>query len=123
MALYCYQKYRIVTRNTALDYIKKKKTLSFSELNNVEEDISFADTLRDPEPLPSEIFDRAQLKTEVMNALNTLHPDHRAVLIMHYHEEMTFDEIAVVMKKPMNTVKSWHRRALEKIRLLLTHQR
>jgi DNA-directed RNA polymerase specialized sigma24 family protein len=38
------------------------------------------------------------------------------VLILHYHEEMTFEEIAAAMEKPMNTVKSWHRRALARIR-------
>jgi DNA-directed RNA polymerase specialized sigma24 family protein len=42
--------------------------------------------------------------------------DHRAVLVMHYREEMTFDEIAEAIGKPMNTVKSWHRRALFKLR-------
>lgn len=112
-----------ITRNTALDHIKKKKAISFTELDDATEDISFVDTLHDPEPLPHEIFEQGQLKKEVAEALGILHPDHRAVLIMHYHQEMTFDEIAVVMKKPMNTVKSWHRRALSKIRSAFVHQR
>ncbi|MFA6459353.1 MAG: RNA polymerase sigma factor [Candidatus Paceibacterota bacterium] len=112
-----------ITRNTALDHIKKKRAMSFSELDDGNEDMSFADTLHDPEPLPQEIFEKGQLAEEMEAAMTNLHPDHRAVLIMHYREEMTFDEIAVVMKKPMNTVKSWHRRALIKIRSLFVHQR
>jgi len=40
---------------------------------------------------------------------------------MHYRQDMTFEEIAIVMGKPMNTVKSWHRRALAKFKEMLTH--
>jgi len=111
-----------ITRNTALDHIKKKKAVSFSELDSADEDMSFVDTLHDPEPLPTEIFDRTQLFTEVTGVMSTLHPDHRAVLIMHYQQEMTFDEIAEIMEKPMNTVKSWHRRAVGKVRSFFMHQ-
>lgn len=112
-----------ITRNTALDHIKKKKAMSFSDLDDSNEEMSFADTLHDPEPLPYEIFEQRQLAKEVREALEVLHPDHRAVLIMHYHQEMTFEEIAEIMKKPMNTVKSWHRRALLKLRSSFVHQR
>ncbi len=112
-----------ITRNTALDHVKKKRAMSFSEIDDGNDEVSFAETLHDPEPLPQEIFDRALLSEEITGALSTLHPDHRAVLVMHYQQEMTFDEIADVMKKPMNTVKSWHRRALIKVRDLFVHQR
>ncbi len=109
-----------IARNTALDYIKKKKATSFSEIDatttDTEDDSSFAESVVDTEPLPSELFSRAQLSEQLDNAMSVLHPDHRAVLIMHYREDMTFEEIAETLKRPMNTVKSWHRRSLDKIR-------
>ena len=37
-------------------------------------------------------------------------------MMWYDREEMTFDEIAEIIDKPMNTVKSWHRRALFKLR-------
>jgi len=37
---------------------------------------------------------------------------YREVLLLHYQEEMTFEEIAKVLKRPVETVKSQHRRAL-----------
>jgi RNA polymerase sigma-70 factor (ECF subfamily) len=110
-----------IARNTALDHIKKKRAFSFSELDNTDNDTNFTDTLSDSEPLPDEIFRRAQSAEAIANILETLHPDHRTTLIMHYREEMTFDEIAEIMNKPMNTVKSWHHRALSKLRELLLH--
>ncbi len=108
-----------IARNTALDYIKKKHASAFSALDDTENDLSFADTLHDPEPLPPEVFDRAKLAQELVLALSNIPADHQAVMMMHYRDEMTFDEIALVVGKPMNTVKSWHRRALIRLRELL----
>jgi RNA polymerase sigma-70 factor (ECF subfamily) len=110
-----------IARNTALDHVKKKKAFFFSELDDTDNDVNFADTLSDSEPLPDEIFSRAQSASAAVKILETLHPDYRTTLIMRYHQEMTFDEIAQVMNRPMNTVKSWHHRALSKLRELLTH--
>ncbi len=105
-----------IARNTALDHVKKKKAVVFSDLDDTENDMVFADSLADEEPLPAEVFARAELGDLLMSSMAGLHPDHRAVLVMHYHDDMTFDEIAIVMRRPMNTVKSWHRRSLAKIR-------
>ena len=105
-----------IARNTALDYLKKKRSMVFSDLDNEENDLSFADTLHDPEPLPPEVFENAELAKQLNGILTTLSPDYRAVLTLHYQDCMTFDEIAEIMNKPMNTVKSWHHRALIQLR-------
>lgn len=110
-----------IARNTALDQIKKKKALPFSDLDDKENDLSFADTIEDHEPLPPQLFEKKFLTDKLSEVLKVVHPDHRAVLILHYHEELTFDEIASIVGKPMNTVKSWHRRALIKLREELAH--
>lgn len=112
-----------IARNTALDHIKRKRASSFSELDSGDTEIQFADTLEDNELAPDEIFERQELALEISESMKDLHPDHRAVLVMHYREELTFNEIADVMKKPMNTVKSWHRRALSKLRTTLMHRK
>ena len=111
-----------IVRHTALDFIKKKKAVSFSALdaNGAHDDEgdgpAFADSLSDAEPLADALFEQAETAAEVAQALDIIHPDHRTVLTLHYHDEMTFEEIADVMQKPMNTVKSWHRRALVKLK-------
>jgi len=113
-----------IARNTALDYIKKKKALTFSSIEGDEDDsFNFADTISDNEPLPPELFARKELANELLGAMTDLHPDHRSVLMMHYHEDMTFEEIAEIMKKPMNTVKSWHHRSLLKVKTKLMHRK
>ena len=109
-----------IARNTALDFIKKKRPHSFSSLES-NDDSSFEDTLEDAEPLQTELFERAESREMLSKLMDSLHPDHRSVLSLYYHEELTFEEIAETLDKPMNTVKSWHRRALIKIRGLM-HQ-
>jgi len=108
-----------IARNTALDYVKKRKALPFSELDDNENDLAFVDTLEDEKPLQAEIFDNRAIAANLTKLVEKLHPDHQTVITLHYKEELTFDEIAKVMKRPMNTVKSWHRRALIQMRELL----
>ena len=112
-----------IARNTALDHLKKRKAAAFSDLDDADNDVAFADSLADVEPLPPELFERSELAHELGSVMQHLPPDYRAVLVLHYRSEMTFDEIAEIMDAPMNTVKSWHRRALIKLRELLMHRR
>lgn len=118
-----------ITRNTALDHMKKKRDVTFSAMdntifqsdNNTNED--FGQNIEDTSPLPDEIFENKELKFIVNNAINKINPDERAILMLHYHQELTFEEIAEIMMKPMNTIKSMHRRAIIKIREYLLHQK
>ena len=112
-----------IAKNTALDYIKKKKATPFSNMSDDTDDTDFADTISDTEPLPSEIFAQKELANKLDEVMKILHPDHRAVIIMHYREELTFDEIAKIMNKPMNTIKSWHHRSIIRVRDSLMHQK
>ena len=108
-----------IARNTALDHLKKKRAVSFTELDDPEENLQFADTLEDEGPLQAETLDTAIETARLTKSLEKLHPDHRAILMLHYREEMTFDEIAGIVGRPMNTVKSWHRRALLRLREIM----
>ncbi len=101
-----------IARNTALDHIRKKKAVPFSGM----EDEQFSETLEDLEPIADELFEKAENVAKISSALEILRPEYRSVLMLHYAEDLTFEEISVVMNCPMNTVKSWHRRALEILR-------
>ncbi len=102
-----------IARNTVTDYLRKKKSLSFSVLSRDES--SFEDTLSDTDPLPEEQLVAIETTGELMSLLATLPEEYRTVLTLHYQEGMTFEEIGKVMGRPPNTVKSWHRRALQKL--------
>lgn len=111
-----------IARNTALDWVKKKHTTVFSLLDDSDNDLSFSDSLADNEPLSDELFSRAQTSEVLILIQKELHPDYQSTLFMHYRENMTFDEISQIMEKPVNTVKSWHRRALQALKKIILHQ-
>lgn len=109
-----------IARNTALDQIKKKKLLSFSSIENNSNDLDNINNYATEKNEIGDIIDNVELLKKVKNKINQIHPEYRSVLILHYEEELTFEEIGNIMNKPMNTVKSWHRRAINKLKNLFT---
>ncbi len=105
-----------IARNTAIDHLRKKKHIAFSEFTNDEGDNSFVDTLADTEELPEELLACAEDTKVLTDALDKLSPPSREVLILHYTNSMTFEEIGAILGKSMNTVKSRHRRAIAVLR-------
>jgi RNA polymerase sigma-70 factor (ECF subfamily) len=106
-----------ITRNTITDYLRKKKMVLFSSLD--EDEVSFGDNIKDEIILPDEALIKLQDKELLNKLLDDLHANYREVLILYYQEEMTFSEIGKLIDKPLNTVKSYHRRALIKLRELV----
>jgi RNA polymerase sigma-70 factor (ECF subfamily) len=110
-----------IARNTSIDFLRKKKSINFSELDSYsEDDRKFEDSLRDSELLPDEVFERKELAKEAQDALDAVPLRMREVVLLHLAEGLTFEEIARILKEPMNTVKSRYRRALEALRGLLS---
>lgn len=108
-----------IARNTAIDWMRKKKNLAFSDFENEEGGNSLSDILVDAEPLPDAILARAEDQKFVENLLEKLSPKYREVILLHYNNHMTFEEIGQVLKKPLDTVKSQHRRALIELRKVI----
>ncbi len=101
-----------IGHHAAIDHARKKRPLLFSDFETDDSPVSFADTIADTEALADEIFERAELKTAVETLLGKLPAPYREVILLRYHEELGFEDIASILGKPANTVKSQHRRAL-----------
>lgn len=107
-----------IAHNTAIDLLRKRKSFVFSDFDT-EEGMSMEESIPDPEPLPVEILIQAEEKKLLDDALAKLSLVHRGVLILHYQEQLTFNEIGLILNKSLNTVKSHHRRALAAMRKIL----
>jgi len=101
-----------IARNTTIDWFRKKKDHSFSEFETANSGNVITDTLADNSPLPNEILATAENKDFADNLLKKLSPENREILLLHYNNDLTFKEIAKILGKPLNTVKSQYRRAL-----------
>lgn len=100
---------RIVT-NICIDKFRRKKPtvsieehdMTFSNDQNVEEEIVLADISKD-----------------IREAIDQLPEHHRAVVILRYMEDFSYKEIADSLDLPLNTVKSYLFRARQQLQRLL----
>lgn len=108
-----------IARRSAIDHIRKKQPIAFSDLSKEDDDAVPLD-VADERPLISEELEQRALAEEIDQALQKLPPDSRSVVLLHDAEDLTFQEIADAVKEPMNTVKSRYRRAIFRLRVLLS---
>jgi len=105
-----------IAHNSLIDFFKKKKTIPFSEFTDDEDNNPVIENIQDPEPLPSQLFCDPNLAQKLETALEKIPSKYKEILLLRYFEEFSFNEIAQTLKEPLNTIKSRHRRALERIR-------
>ncbi len=110
-----------IAKNAALDLLKKKHSISFSEIGEEEEAVNaFLAPYMDEAERPDVVFDRARMRDELEEMLGALPPAYRRVLALRYKDNLKFREIAAVLAEPIDTVKSKHRRGLILLRKIVT---
>jgi RNA polymerase sigma-70 factor (ECF subfamily) len=114
--------YRIA-RNRAIDVLRERKALPFSELVRTDEDESPVEAVPDPEPLPAELVERKDLQELLQAAIGALPPRYRQVVALRYSTDMTFAEIAEALDMPENTAKTLFQRAKGMLRAALRGDR
>jgi RNA polymerase sigma-70 factor, ECF subfamily len=103
--------FRIASR-VAFDYLRKARRELIHETGD-----AVLEALATPETPPSEEALAALLNSE------RLSPASRAVLVLHFQEEMPLAEVAAVLDLPLGTVKSRLAYGLKALRQLLGDQR
>lgn len=98
-----------IARNCAFDSLRKKKTVAFSSLSEPEQ--YRLENIPTENLSPTELMEKKEKKELVKNILDRLSGDEREVLVLHYLEELTVPEIAQILKKPEETVRTRLRRA------------
>ncbi|MGB8815674.1 MAG: sigma-70 family RNA polymerase sigma factor [Minisyncoccia bacterium] len=105
-----------IARNTALDFLRKKRDLVFSDFENEEGENALEDTIQGDLPSADEIFSQIENEKALKKELDKLPLIYREVLLLRYEEDMSFEEIGVILNRPEETAKSQHRRALILVR-------
>jgi RNA polymerase sigma-70 factor (ECF subfamily) len=109
-----------IAKNASLDLLKKKKPLAFSNITEAESELeSFLAPYIASGEVPEVLVDQKFLKEDIDVALAKLPPAYRAVLALRYNEHLKFREIAEVLREPIDTVKSKHRRGLALLKNIL----
>lgn len=96
-------------RNAAIDLLRKK-----SQAVDWEDVDLFATA-----PNPCENAVQEEFSHRVATALRQLSDDEREAIVLHLYSELSFRDIAELQDISINTVMSWYRRGIEKLRELL----
>lgn len=110
-----------IAHNTTIDWLRKRKHKVFSDFDTEEGD-DFESTVKDETPLPDELFERKEVAQSLEKALLDIPMSAREILLLRLRENLTFEEVATALDKPVNTVKSQYRRALILLRKHLLHE-
>lgn len=101
----------MVGRSRALDYIKHRKVIEFTELSELQ-------TVADDEVLEETVL-KSEQKRRTHAALAKLPRDMREVVHLIYFDEMTYEEAAKVMRKNRKQVDNLLYRAKKELRVIL----
>jgi RNA polymerase sigma factor (sigma-70 family) len=111
-----------VAHNRSLDVLRRRRFLSFSEVEkgNEEDETAFLNTIPDTSLTPEELVEQRDLQQAIQRAIQTLPGTYRTVVLLYYREQMSYAEIGRVLKMPVSTVKARFHRAKPFLRDALT---
>jgi len=109
--------YRIVA-NTAIDFLRKKKTVYSIDQNIEGEEGEFKREIADENEMnqPEKNLEKNEIKLEVQSAILGLSIEHRTVLILREYQNLSYDEISNILGIKVGTVKSRIKRARENLK-------
>lgn len=114
--------YRIAL-NQCRDELKRKERFRLFRFNPVSQQPEHSDEISDPidtdmDNNPEHSLQRSQLRLMIESALNRIPSEQREIVVMKEFQQLTFPEIAEILRLPENTVKSrlyYGLRALHKL--------
>lgn len=103
-----------IASNNCIDHIRRKKLQTFSIDKPIEsKDSDYFFELPDSTYIPDREIISNQRKRLLEDAINSLPPKYRQVIILRHTEEREYQEIAKMLKLPLGTVKAHIFRARE----------
>lgn len=105
----------VIARNMAIDFLRRKSR----ELPTDDDDESCLNETPSGEKLEESITEKVSLS----EALNILEDTEREIIHLKFAAELTFAEIAKILKKPQGTVSWKYRKAIEKLRRCIPDER
>ena len=102
-----------VARNIAVDAMRKRRTLS---LDSDDDDGRVRPSPASSEPSPFTLAARTEDADRLARSLQTLEPVYREALVLRFQEDLSLQEISVVVGAPVSTVASRIYRGLATLR-------
>ena len=113
--------FRIVVNDALKAAQKQKRHVSLEELD--ESTSHLAQWLLDPAPQPESVLEEKQVREHILQALQSLPPEQRAVIVMRYYLDMSEADMSTKMERPLSSIKWWLRDARQRLRSLMDGSR
>jgi len=97
--------YKIAT-NLCLDFLRKKRHISLDDIPEL-----FSNKLS-----PQEEAIKNESATQLHQAIKQLPLKYQTVISLYYWQERSYEEIAEILRVPLGTVRTWLKRAKEKLK-------
>ncbi len=114
---------RMVT-NASYDELRHRKrhpSVPLKPVDEYDEEIESPEWLKDGDPSPEQMVERAELDRAIQQCLEGLPPEFRVVALMVDIEGLDYQQVANVIEKPLGTIKSRLARARLRLRECLSH--
>lgn len=111
--------FRIVV-NDALQLAKRRKRNISLDDQLDETTAHLSRLLVDPHPQPEQWLEEKQTRETILDAIQSLPPGQRAVIVMRYFLEMSEADMSMKMDRPLSTIKWWLREARETLRTMMS---
>jgi RNA polymerase sigma factor (sigma-70 family) len=115
-----------VARNCCVDELRRRRrsAIHFSQLEaeNTEGDVLCLGDMPDPGLLPDELMECQDLQQLLHEAIQSLPPKFRSVVLLRYVSQLSFAEIGKTLGMPEATAKTYFHRAKMLLRRVLSAQ-
>jgi RNA polymerase sigma factor (sigma-70 family) len=110
-----------VARHRCIDELRRKRPIFFSEITSVPDGDEFSPltTLLDSDRQPEEQVELHELRQQLLEAIEALHPHFRRVVLLRYDTQLSYREIGQALNIPEATAKTYFNRARKQLRTLL----
>jgi RNA polymerase sigma-70 factor (ECF subfamily) len=113
-----------VARNLCLDELRRVRRQAAApftalERGDGEEEQSMVEAIPDPDPLPEEVVEMNDQYCSLHQAIASLPPKFRSIVLLHSFRQLTFTEIGRMLDMPASTVKTYFYRSLPQLRRML----
>ena len=104
----------LVVRSRGLDFLRRRMSERIDRMQELDDVIS--DTVAGNSPNPMDTAQASEQAKALHQCLSQLENKQREVVSLAYLRDMSHGELAVQLKLPLGTVKTWIRRGLEQLR-------
>jgi RNA polymerase sigma-70 factor (ECF subfamily) len=103
-----------IASNAAISQIRKQSRLV--SLNALEEEGVWGEAEHQSVDDPVTQLERKLSSEAVLKAMGNLDDKYRQALLLRYQQELSYEEIAEALSIPLNTVRTWIKRGMDKLR-------